>query len=240
MKTKMLVNPCKQLLILSFLFITSLVWAQTEKINQFDANGNRHGLWKGIYEKSQRIRYQGTFKHGKETGVFKYFDDTKKGEIIASRDFSKGDGSCYVTFFLQSGSKVSEGMVDKNKQNQGRWIYYHKNSQQPMSVENYVNGKLNGKVTVFFSNGKIASETHYKNGLKEGISKRYSEKGIVLEEIPYKNNKFDGWVTYRNTKGELIAQGMYEKGLKKGIWKFYENGKLTKEMDTDKKNTKTK
>jgi len=240
MKTKMLMGFCKCFLIFLFMFITSFVWTQTEKINQLDGNGNRHGLWKGVYEKSQRTRYEGRFEHGKETGVFKYFDDTKKGEIIATRDFSKADGSCYVTFFLQNGSKVSEGAVDKNKENQGRWTYYHKNSKQPMSIENYVNGKLNGKVIVFFSDGKIASETHYKNGIKEGISKLYSEKGIILEEIPYKNNKFDGWVTYRNTKGQLIAQGMYEKGLKKGIWKFYENGKLTKQVDTDKKDTKTK
>jgi len=240
MKTKMLIDFYKQILVLSFVFITSFVWAQTEKINQFDSNGNRHGLWKGVYEKSKRTRYEGTFEHGKETGVFKYFDDTKKGEIIAIRDFSKGDGSYYVTFFLQNGNKVSEGMVDKNKLNQGKWTYYHKNSRQPMSVENYVNGKINGKVIVFFSDGKIASETNYKNGVKDGISKRYSEKGIVLEEIPYKNNKFDGWVIYRNTKGQLIAQGMYENGLKKGIWKFYEKENLTKEIDTDKKDIKTK
>jgi len=240
MKTKMLVNLYKQILVLCFIFNTSFVWTQIEKINQFDSNGNRHGLWKGVYEKSNRIRYEGRFEHGKETGVFKYFDDTKKGDIIGTRDFSKGDGSCYVTFFLQNGNKVSEGTIDKNKQNQGQWTYYHKNSKQPMSVENYLNGKLNGKTIVFFPDGKVASETYYKNGVKEGVSKRYSKKGVVLEEIPYKNNTFDGWVTYRNPKGQLIAQGMYEKGLKKGIWKFYENGKLTKEVDTDKKDTKTK
>jgi len=235
MYKKVAKNYQRRILVFLFLFTSFFALSQSEKINQLDKNGNRHGLWKGFYEKSNRIRYQGIFDHGKETGVFKYFDDTKAGDMIATHDFSKKDGGCYVTFFLQNGGKVSEGMLDENKKNQGVWKYYHKNSKQPMSVENYVNGKLNGKVTVFFPNGKIASETNYTNGIKEGISRRYSEKGIVLEEIPYKNDKFDGWVIYRNAKGEFIAQGMYEKGLKKGIWKFYENGKLTKEVDTEKK-----
>jgi len=228
-------NYQRQILIFIFLFISFFALSQDQEINQFDKDGNRHGLWKGFHKESKRLRYQGVFVHGKETGIFKYFDDTKAGDVIATHDFSKADGSCYVTFFLQNGNKVSEGMLDKDKQNQGLWKYYHKNSQQPMSVENYINGKLDGKSTVFFLDGKIASQTNYKNGIKEGISRRYSEKGIVLEEIPYKNGKFDGWVIYRNTKGEFIAQGMYEKGLKKGIWKFYENGKLIREVDTDKK-----
>lgn len=223
------------------LFVFSVIcmnfsFAQEEKINQFDAKGNRNGLWKGVHEKSQRPRYEGTFINGKETGIFKYFDDTKAGKVIATRDFSKGDGSCYTTMFNQKGNKVSEGLLNKDRQNEGEWKYYHQDSPQPMSVETFKNGKLNGKSVVFYKNGKIASETHYVNGIKDGIYKKFSEKGIVLEEIPYKNNQFNGLVTYRDAKGNITAQGIYENGLKKGIWKFYENGKLVKEVDTNSKN----
>ncbi len=210
-------------------------FAQEEKINQFDVKGNRHGLWKGVHEKSKRPRYEGTFVNGKETGIFKYFDDTKAGTVIATRDFSKGNGSCYVTMFNQKGNKVSEGLINKNKENEGEWKYYHQDSPQLMSVDFYKNGKLNGKSVVFYKDGKIASETHYVNGVKDGIFKKISDKGIVLEEISYKNDQFNGMVTYRDTKGNIVAQGMYEKGLKKGIWKFYENGKLVKEVDTNSK-----
>lgn len=225
----------KRILLVLFVIITSVSFAQEEEINQFDANGKRHGLWKGVYEKSERPRYEGTFVNGKEIGVFKYFDDTKAGTVVATRDFSKGDGSCYVTFFSQNGKKVSEGMINKDKQNEGEWKYYHKDSPQLMSVENYKNGKLNGKVVVFYPEGKISSETHYVNGVKEGVFKQYSKSGVVLEEIPYKNNQFNGLVTYRDMKGQITAQGMYEKGLKKGIWKFYEDGKLIREVDSEDK-----
>ncbi len=217
------------------IFGMNISLAQEEKINQLDAKGNRHGVWKGVHEKSQRPRYEGTFVNGKETGVFKYFDDTKAGTVIATRDFSKGDGSCYVVMYNQKGNKVSEGLLNKDKQNHGVWKYYHQNSPQSMSVETFNNGKLHGRVVVYYKNGKIASETHYEDGVKEGIFKKYSEDGIVLEEIPYKNNQFNGWVIYRDINGQIIAQGMYEKGLKKGIWKFYENGKLIREVDSESK-----
>ena|SRR5690554_454042 len=225
----------KKALLFLFIVATSVSFGQEEKINQLDAKGNRHGLWKGVHEKSQRPRYEGTFINGKETGVFKYFDDTKTGTVIATRDFSKGDGSCYVIMYNQKSNKVSEGLLNKNKENEGVWKYYHQNSPQPMSVETFKNGKLNGKSVVYYKNGKIASETHYKDGIKDGLYKKYSQDGIVLEEIPYKNNQFNGMVTYRDVKGQIIAQGMYEKGLKKGIWKFYENGKLIREVNSESK-----
>lgn len=221
-----------------FILVTSFSFGQEEKINQFDAKGNRHGLWKGTHEKSKRPRYEGNFVNGKETGIFKYFDDTKAGTVIATRDFSKGDGSCYVIMYNQKSNKVSEGLLNKNKENEGEWKYYHQDSPQLMSVETFKNGKLSGKSIVYYKNGKTASETHYKDGIKEGIFKRYSEDGIVLEEIPYKNNQFSGKVIYRDINGKVISEGIYEKGLKKGIWKFYENGKLVKEVDTDSKDYK--
>ena len=222
-------------LLIAFLLFTAFSFAQGEKINQFDANGKRHGLWKGVYEKTQRPRYEGVFQHGKETGIFNYFDDTKAGKIIATRDFSKADGSCYATFYDREGNVVSRGMLNSNREHQGEWVTFHKASEQPMTVENYKNGKLHGLQKVFYKDGKIASETHYVDGIKEGIFKQYAENGVVLEEIPYKNNQFHGWVIYRDSNGNFIAQGRYEKGLKKGIWKFYEDGKLVKEVDSESK-----
>ena len=56
-----------------FLLTSSLF---SQEYNKLDSNGKKHGLWKGVHEASQRPRYEGTFDHGKEVGVFKYFDDT--------------------------------------------------------------------------------------------------------------------------------------------------------------------
>lgn len=59
-----------------------------EKVNQLDAIGKKEVHWKGIYEKSQKPRYQGTFRNGVEIDTFKYFEDSKAQSLIAIRVFS--------------------------------------------------------------------------------------------------------------------------------------------------------
>jgi hypothetical protein len=115
----------------------------SQETNQFDQNGKRHGVWKGVYEESKRPRYEGTFDHGKEVGTFKFFDDTKAATIIATREFYNKDNSCYTIFYNQKGNKVSEGK-EVNKLMEGEWKYYHLDSPKIMTIENYLKGKLNG------------------------------------------------------------------------------------------------
>ena len=63
----------KQLLIVfAFIFTTSIL-AQSD-FNKLDENGKKNGVWKGVYEESKRPRYEGTFEHGKEIGLFTYFE----------------------------------------------------------------------------------------------------------------------------------------------------------------------
>ena len=197
-------------------------------LNKLDDKGNKHGLWKGIYEDTKNPKYEGTFEHGKETGIFTFFDNTRTKTIVATREFSPKDNSAYTIFYDQSKNKVSEGKV-VNKLLEGRWNYYHKASKAIMTIENYTNGKLEGLRRVFYPNGKIAEEINYKNNLKEGICKRYTENGIVIEESAYKNNEYNGTATFKDSDGSLISKGNFVDGKKSGVWHFYEKGKLSKE-----------
>ena len=205
------------------LFLTSIAFAQD--INKLDENGKKQGAWKGVYEESKRPRYEGTFNHGKEIGMFKFFDDTKAGTVIATREFNTKDNSCYTIFYNQNKNKVSEGKV-VNKQFEGEWKYYHEDLPTIMTLEPYVNGKLNGIRKVFYKSGKIAEETTYKDGFKNGIYKSYAENGIVLEETNYKNNFYDGPAIYRNASNEITGQGVFKNGKKVGMWKMLVKGKL--------------
>src|SRR5574343_561648 len=162
------------------LFLTISAFAQ-DKINQLDDQGNRHGLWKGTHKETNRPRYEGTFNHGKETGVFKYFDDTKAGTVIATRDFSKGNGSCYAIFYDQKGNKVSEGKL-VNKTPDGEWKYYHFESKTIMSIEFYKEGKLEGNRKVFYKDGTIAEDTNDKAGIKEVKAAKLSKELIKYEQ----------------------------------------------------------
>ncbi|MGL2964564.1 toxin-antitoxin system YwqK family antitoxin [Flavobacterium sp. RSB2_4_14] len=211
----------KYLIVLLFTSFSLLA----QDFNKFDSDGKKHGLWKGFYEESKRQRYEGTFDHGKEIGLFKFFDDTKAGTIIATRDFNKTDNSCYTIFYNQNKNKVSEGKV-VNKQFEGEWKFYHEDSPAIMTTEHYKIGKLTGVRKVFYKSGKIAEETTYKDGIKNGGYKKYAENDVVLEETIYVNGEYDGLAIFRNPDNQITGQGNFKNGKKVGMWKLLEKGKL--------------
>ncbi|WP_188050206.1 toxin-antitoxin system YwqK family antitoxin [Flavobacterium sp. GP15] len=218
-----------------YLFITMMlfnysVYAQVTDYNKLDEKGLKHGLWKGNYDESKRPRYEGTFDHGKEIGVFNFFDDTKKGSLIATREFNSKDNVAYTIFYDQKNNKVSEGKV-VNKLFEGEWKYYHLNSNLIMTTENYSKGKLEGVRTVYYISGKVAEEIVYKNNLKNGFYKKYTEKGTLLEESNYKNNVYNGIATFRDANGDIASTGKFVNGKKEGMWQFFEKGKLVKETN---------
>lgn len=206
------------------------VAAFSQDYNKVDANGKKDGVWKGTYEVSKRPRYEGTFKNGKETGIFKFFDDTKKGDVIATRDFTANDGSSYTIFYDQNKNKVSEGK-EIGKAREGEWKYYHKASKVIMTTENYKNGKLDGSRKVYYPDSKIAEEMTYINGSKEGIYKKYGQNGILLEQSTYKNNEFNGDAVFYDADGVVASKGKFVNGKKANKWQFYLKGKLVKEVN---------
>ncbi len=214
-------------IILLFLVATNGSFSQSD-FNKLDEKGLKNGVWKGFYEESKRPRYEGTFEHGKEIGTFKFFDDTKAGTVIATREFNKKDNSCYTIFYNQNKNKVSEGKV-VNKVYEGEWLYYHEDLPSIMAREFYKKGKLNGKRTVYFKNSKLAEEVNYVNGLKEGAYKHYAENGILLEESNYVKGEFHGDAIFKDPEGNIVAKGKFKNGKKVGMWQFYEQGKLVSE-----------
>jgi len=215
------------------------IQAQSD-FNKLDEKGNKHGLWKGYYEDTKNPKYEGTFDHGKEVGIFTFFDNTKIKTVIATREFNPKDNSAYTIFYDQKKNVVSEGKV-VNKLYEGQWKYYHKASKTVMTIENYSNGKLEGLRSVFYPSGKIAEEMTYKNNLKNGAYKRYTETGIIIEESNYKNNEFDGLAIFRDPDdGTIVSKGKFTNGKKTGIWQFFNKGKLEKEMNMSFPQSKSK
>jgi len=209
------------------LLLNSLFGFAQDDFNLLDKEGKKHGVWKGFHQESKRLRYQGTFDHGKEVGTFNYYDDTAAGDIIGVRVFSSTDNSVYTTFYDQKKNIVSEGK-SIGKLNEGVWKYYHFESKTIMTLENYKDGKLEGKRTVYFPNGKIAEECTYKNGKKDGAYTKYLDNGTLIETSFYKNNEYDGQAVYKDIEGKIVSQGLYKNGKKIGIWQFLEGNKIVK------------
>lgn len=225
---------------LFFVFLFGIVFCPNysfsqNEINQLDSQGERHGVWKKHYPNSDQLRYEGKFEHGKEVGEFKFYCEDCKDKPNAIKIFNKKDDIAEVKYFTKKGKLVSEGKMD-GRNRIGEWIYYHNNSKEIMTRENYVNGELNGKTTTYYPNGKITEEIEYKNGVKNGINNYYSPTGVLLKKLIYKNEELDGPVIYYDAHGNVVIEGNYRDGKKHGLWKYYKDKKIVSEETFPKKN----
>ena len=212
---------------LTFLSLTSFAQSQ----DATDEKGLRHGSWKGYYNDSKILRYVGNFNHGKELGIFTYYANSDKNIVMATRNFDNKNNANTI-FFDESKNKVSEGnMVDKLRE--GVWKYYHKNSKEIMTLENYINDKLQGSRKVFYISGKLAEEVNYKNNLKQGISKKYSKTGVLIEESNFNKGVLQGVYKVFDESGKVAINGQFNDDIKKGLWQYYKEGKLIRQVNTD-------
>src|SRR5690606_28688433 len=180
----------KILTYLTFILMVTTAWCQD--INQLDSEGRRHGIWKKNHDNTKILRYEGEFRHGKEIGTFKYYQNIgNKPVLTATKSFNPDTGLAHVQFFTSAGKVIGEGTMN-GKLYVGEWKYYHKNATQLMTQEFYNNqGQLDGTRTVFYLDGKTAEIQTYKNGVLNGISKLMSKDGVVINEYTYADGKLN-------------------------------------------------
>ena len=213
-------------------FMMPICFLSAQNINQFDANGKRHGVWQKKFDKTNLLRYQGAFNHGKEIDTFKFYKKVNgKSSLAATKIFNKLNNTALVKFYSSRGKLISEGKLD-GKKYIGIWKFYQKNSKNLLIKEHYnQQGVLDGERYVYYKNGAIAEKQYYSNGKLNGESFWYSEAGVVLKHFIYENDQLHGVSKYYSPKGDLEVQGSYKKGKKHGIWKYYKNNTLIEEKD---------
>ena len=229
----------KFLLISLFLSVFGITSISAQEVNKLDANGKRHGAWQKKYKGSSQIRYEGTFDHGKEIGIFKFYCKNCKKTPIAVKEFDIGSDLADVKYFTPKGNLVSQGKMSGRKR-VGEWLYFHENSSKVMTSEFYKNGKLHGQKTTFYLNDTITEKMNYLGGLKEGSKKYYSPEGVLLKTFQYENDILSGAAAYYDSNGAVSIQGDYKDGKKNGLWKYYKQGKVVREETYPKPANKTK
>ena len=220
----------RAILTFTVIFLTFFSLSAQDSLNQRDKEGRRHGPWKKFYkEYPEQLRYEGTFEHGHEKGLFRFYQPGQE-KPAATKLFSEDSDTVEVKFYAQNGKVISQGKM-KDSLRIGQWNYYHNNSNDLMMVENYEQGKLQGEKRTYYKNGNLAEKAFYKDGLLHGEKIMYSDKGVVLEHLTYRNGELHGPAKFYNGKGELVTEGNYRNDRHHGIWKYYENGKLKEEKD---------
>ena len=109
-----------------------------------------------------------------------------------------------------SGCYYTDGRGD-NKEKHGKWSYYDKYGVLE-EERNYFRDKLEGKVVLYFPNGKLKQEGYFKKDKQDSIYREWNETNTLSKE------------------------GLYDLGRPKGIWKqFYLDGRersLEEELDS--------
>ncbi len=91
--------------------------------------------------------------------------------------------------------------------------------------------KNNGVVEEYYADGTIKSEITLKNGLRNGLTKYYNEKGRLLSTAEYLNDNREGWVINYNTEnGKIANKAFYKKDIQEGqVFQYYNEGMLFRE-----------
>ncbi len=185
--------------------------SKEEKMNRFDANGLKQGVWKEFYpcketcdDKVPLTQREYTYKDGKLNGYWKEYD--AKGNVVSTEK--------YVMGVLQKNAKELLKMEVRND--------FHANGKKKSSGT-YKNGQPDGVTRFYNEEGKVNGSKIYKEGIliSEGI---YDERGFNQGK----------WKEYYLT-GELRSEGEYLDGKKVGEWVYYhQNGKVEQRGRYDK------
>jgi antitoxin component YwqK of YwqJK toxin-antitoxin module len=87
-------------------------------------------------------------------------------------------------------------------------------------------------VEEFYPNGIIKTEIHVEDGMRNGITKNFDEKGRVVSTAEYKNDTLEGeMINYNPENGKITAKALYKKNNQDGPATLcYTDGSLYREM----------
>lgn len=143
----------------------------------------------------------------------------------------------------ESGKIVSKIITQKQgEKTSGQVKNYDPNSGKIIYETSSLNGKLDGIMRRWYSNGQLSHESFYQEGLEHGLSRSWSESGKLLFECRMKEGKFVDtcrmWNDDGMLAGEVIsnAQGVM---IRTQRW-WVENGELKTEISDMPKTKKTK
>jgi antitoxin component YwqK of YwqJK toxin-antitoxin module len=198
-------------------------------INLWDSIGkpqivNGNGLYSGFYDGgaiSEKGQYKDGYKAGKwdsfypsgkprETGEFRngvyYLGQSWSPSGIEDVKQGSGEYKLYAdTVVLESG-QIQDGL------RVGVWSRYFHDGKSLWAEDTYVQGKREGKSTVFFPEGEINVEGTMKADKQEGEWIWNYENGFTETRVTYRDGIKQGSQTFYTDDGNLTRTEQYKDG----------------------------
>lgn len=134
--------------------------------------------------------------------------------------FSCGNGLEYKEEFYESDILKSSYYVDKNGVQQDSFKLYHLNGKIH-SVEFKVDGKTNGKKSIYFESGQLEQTISFVNGQHDGPFKEYYDTGTLHIESQYKEDVLTGKYTKYYPDGNIEEEITFEENEENGPFSEY-------------------
>lgn len=193
-----------------------------EKINRYDNQGKRTGVWRDLYEDG-KLQLDGNWSMGMKNGVFKFY--TRKGDL---EKLERYENDVLVI------DEASTAILDIRKE-------YHSNGMIK-EMGTFREGKKQGNFRLFDDTGKETGGQLYDNdllmgeGMIDSLGRRIGEwklfytDGKLRAKGQYIAGMREGNWTYFYVNGRTEQTGVYKMDWPTGNWKwYYFNGQLHRE-----------
>jgi antitoxin component YwqK of YwqJK toxin-antitoxin module len=183
-------------------------------------DGNKFGKWK-YYFTSGKLEQEGAYdQNGKFSGEWKWYYEN--GNLLRREEYRRGIEDGNFEEYTSSGEIITKGeYFDGEKE--GSWLYQlndHKESGE------YRYGQRNGEWVFKHTNGKVAFEGSFQEGIPEGRHRYFNANGILIKEENYSYGEKDGKWRWFDSNGIEILSIDYKDGEERKI-----NGERVKFSD---------
>ncbi len=147
-----------------------------------------HGKFTEYYRNGQKFA-EGAYDSGVHEGPWSFWHEN--GQLSKTVNFKKGvpDGAWEV--FRADGTLLSKRGYKKGLR-EGTWVAYLEDGKTRAIEQTYVDGKLNGEVTVYFKSGKPRVKSMFKDNLRDGQFTEWYESGDKLVDANYVAGELEG------------------------------------------------
>lgn len=177
--------------------------------------GERHGPWVEYNTTSGRKVSEGSYEHGKETGVWTRW--SLAGAVRLQERYRDGQREGEYVEWHQNGRQRQQGTYGAGRKH-GVWTTW---SEDGVVIEKvtYDMGVEHGSVERFHPGGKPRERGSHDKGKKTGVWETWHEDGVLRWRGQYVNGKPHGPWVIRDEDGR-VARGPYVDGARHGAWKL--------------------
>lgn len=220
------------------------------RTEEFDSNGiNINTLV--IYYPNGNTKEKRYITDGKQDSLEEYSETgvlMKKGSLKDNLPHGEWqmreantDSAAFKTVYYLEGKEVSKQQFDMLKNAQSNPLLVHEGEVKEESkgftyIGKKANEKRDGIWRMIDSKGILREEITYKNGIREGENKKYSQKTDGTYEIRIYQNDILISGKWYNKENKILSEGKYKNNQRHGIWTLFDysrNSDKLKEKKTE-------